>query len=463
MTANSAALRILTFALALGVALGAIHIVSVLGLHVPFDPNEGWNAHFAHLAMTTGSPYPAAHSLMINNYPPLSFYLVGAFAWLVGDAVIAGRIVATAALVAVAFGIDAAARRMGCSRLEAAFAALLFAAGVMLTSDYAGMDDPQMLGHAVAMAGLVLVLREPQTPRAMVGAALLFAVAFFIKHNLVVLPLALTAWLALLDRRTAFTFAASGLIFFLIGLGLFRQAFGTGMFDAIDSARTYSFANVATGMKTWLEWGAVPLIGTATLFAVARHDRHAMLCVLYAVLATIAGAYFSGGAGVDANALFDADIALALGAGLLMNRLPAGQGIAALLYAVPLAIGLWSLDADWRSSDYWLHPMSEERADAKGEIALLRSARGPAICEMLSICYWAGKEAEVDVFNIGEAYRAGARSDADLVAAIDARRFGMIQFEEMSPFPLSENVRRAVERRYRIVRKDDDRVFFAPR
>jgi hypothetical protein len=82
---------------------------------------------------------------------------------------------------------------------------------------------------------------------------------------------------------------------------------------------------------------------------------------------------------------------------------------------------------------------------------------------MLSLCYWAGKEAEVDVFNIGEAYRAGARSDADLVAAIDARRFGMIQFEEMSPFPLSENVRRAVERRYRIVRKDDDRVFFAPR
>ena len=31
---------------------------------------------------------------MVNNYPPLSFYLVGALARLTGDAVIAGRILA---------------------------------------------------------------------------------------------------------------------------------------------------------------------------------------------------------------------------------------------------------------------------------------------------------------------------------------------------------------------------------
>ena len=30
---------------------------------------------------------------------------------------------------------------------------------------------------------------------------------------------------------------------------------------------------------------------------------------------------------------------------------------------------------------------------------------GPALCEMLSLCYWAGKRAEVDVFNLGQAYR----------------------------------------------------------
>ncbi len=83
--------------------------------------------------------------------------------------------------------------------IEALFAALFFSAGLMLTSDYVGMDDPQMLGHAIAIGGLWLVLREPRLPRDMVGAAALFALAFFVKHNLVVLPLAVAAWLALLD------------------------------------------------------------------------------------------------------------------------------------------------------------------------------------------------------------------------------------------------------------------------
>lgn len=461
MTFDSLGPRALTVALAAGVALGLMHIACVIGLHVPFDPNEGWNAYFAQAAMATGSPYPAAKSLMIDNYPPLSFFLIGGFAKLTGDAVIAGRIVALAALFALALGIETAARRMGCTRTEAAFAALFFTAGVMLTSDYAGMDDPQMLGHAVAIGGLLAVLREPRTPRGMVQAALLFALAFFIKHNLVVLPLAAAAWLALLDRRMAATFAASGLIFALIGLGLFKQAFGVSFFSVIDSARTYSLANIATALTSWLRWSAIPLIGAAALFAIGRRDRHVVFCAIYAVLATAAGIYFSGGAGVDANAFFDADIALALGAGVLLNRLPTGRTIASALYAIPLAIGVWNLDADWRGGEYWFHPMAQDRAAARAQIALLRDAKGPAICEMLSLCYWAGKPAAVDVFNIEQAYLTGARSDKELVQALEARRFAIVQLEELSPFPLTPNVRRALNANYRIVRQDDDRVFFA--
>ncbi|MEI9990779.1 MAG: 6-pyruvoyl-tetrahydropterin synthase-related protein [Rhizomicrobium sp.] len=463
MTTDSLGLRALTALLAAGVALGLMHIACVVGLHVPFDPNEGWNAYFAQAAMTTGSPYPAAGSLLIDNYPPLSFYLVGAVGKLSGDAVVAGRIVALAALFAAALGIEAAARRMGCSRIEAAFAALFFTAGVMLTSDYAGMDDPQMLGHAVAIGGLVAVLREPRTPRAMVAAALLFTLAFFVKHNLVVLPLAVAAWLALLDRRAAATFAGSGIVFALIGLGLFKQAYGFSLFSVIDSARTFSFANIETAGALWLRWSAIPLLGAAAMYALGRRDRHVVLCAIYVVLATVTGLYFSGGAGVDANALFDADIAVALSAGVLMNRLPAGQSIAAALYAVPLALGVANLQADWRGSDYWLHPMAEDRAAARAQIALLRGAKGPVLCEMLSLCYWAGKPAEVDVFNIEQAYLTSARSDADLVHAIEARHYALVQLEELSPFPLTPNVHRALDQNYRIVLQDDDRVIFAPR
>ncbi len=342
MKSDAAALRVLTVLVGAGCALGLVHILSILALHIPLDPNEGWNAYFAQAAMTTGSPYPTPSSLMIDNYPPLSFYIVGAVSCLTGDAIVAGRAVALASLIAVALGIGAAASRMGCGRWEAAFAALFFPAVVMLTTDYAGMDDPQMLAHAIAIGGLLLVLGEKQTPRAMVGAALLFAISIFVKHNLVALPAAVAIWLALLDRRLAGTFAGSGIVFALIGLGLFKQHFGFSLLQQVASARTYSLANVWSGLAMWFGWSFVPLAGAALLFVVARRDRHAMFCVIYAAVAVAAGAYFLGGAGVDVNALFDADIALALSAGVLMNRQP-GQGrgvILALLYVTPFVIGL---------------------------------------------------------------------------------------------------------------------------
>jgi hypothetical protein len=461
---TSLPLLVLTIALATGCALGLMHIACVIGLQVPFDPNEGWNAYFTQMALTTGSPYPPAHSLLTNNYPPLSFYLVGAVARVTGDAVIAGRFVSLAALIAIAWGIETAARQMGCTPLEALFAALLFTAGLMLTSDYAGMDDPQLLGHAVAMAGLVLVLREPRTSRLMVGAAILFVIAFFVKHNLVVLPAALALWLLLADRRHAITFVASGLIFLLIGLGLFKEGFGISLFSQLASARTYSLANLWPVLLPWLRWSALPLAGVAALFVTARRDRHAVLCVIYSLVASAVGLYFLGGAGVDANALFDADIALALAAGVLTNRLEgrAWQGIAAVMLAVGPAIGLSNLEADWRSSDFWLHPMAEERHAATSEIAMIREAQGPVLCEMLSLCYWAGKPAEVDVFNLEQAYLTGAMSDAWLAQQIARRRFALIQFESLTPFPLTPHIRRAVEQNYRVLRQDDDRVILAP-
>jgi hypothetical protein len=458
-------LLLLTVALAAGCALGLMHVACIIGFHVPFDPNEGWNAYFAQAAIELGSPYPPANSLLTNNYPPLSFYFVGAIARMTGDAVIAGRLVALAALLAVVLGIETAARQMGCSRMEALFAALLFTAGLMLTSDYAGMNDPQLLGHAFALAGLVLVLREPRTPRLMVGAAAVLVIAFFVKHNLVILPAAIALWLLLADRRHALTFIASGLIFLLIGLGIFRETFGVSLFDQISSARTYSLANVWPMLLARLPWSAVPLAGVAALFVIARRDRYAVLCALYALGATAAGVFFLGGAGVDSNALFDADIALALAAGVLMNRLEGriSQGVAVGLFAIGPAIGLWNLDAEWWRSDFWLHPMAEERRVASGEVALIRAAQGPVLCEMLSLCYWAGKPAEVDVFNIEQAYLTGARSDKDLAQQIARRRFALIQFESLMPFPLTSRIQRVVEKNYRVVRSDDDRVILAPR
>jgi hypothetical protein len=354
---------------------------------------------------------------------------------------------------------------MGCSRPQALFAALLFVAALLLTSDYVGMDDPQLLGHAVSIWALVVVLPSPGSPRKLVVAALIFTLAFFIKHNLILLPLSLAAWLTLAGRRSAPTFIAAGAIFLLVGLGLFRNYFGGEFLYQLASPRVYAFANVRTALENWLRWAAVPLFGALLLYLLAGRDRHAVFAVIYLMISTIGGLLFASGAGVDANAMFDADIALAICAGLLLNRLEnEGWSVAiACLYLVPLALLLRSVDGDWTSRDYWIQPMAEDRRAAVAEIVLLRATPDPVMCEMLSLCYWAGRTAEVDVFNIDQRIRTRAESDVVLVHPIRNKRFAMIEIESLAPFPIAGGVEQALMDNYKIVRDDDGRVFLAPR
>ena len=87
----------------------------MLALHVPLDPNEGWNAYLARMAMTGLPLYPRADSYFVNNYPPLSFYAVGALGVFIHDMVAAGRLIALVAYGAVAICLRAVLQRFGAS------------------------------------------------------------------------------------------------------------------------------------------------------------------------------------------------------------------------------------------------------------------------------------------------------------------------------------------------------------
>src|SRR5579871_4716648 len=75
--------------------------------------NEGWNAYHADAAMGAAPLYPATDTLIVNNYPPLSFYVVGGLAQLFGDALYVGRVMSVLAVVALAGLIAAAVRQLG--------------------------------------------------------------------------------------------------------------------------------------------------------------------------------------------------------------------------------------------------------------------------------------------------------------------------------------------------------------
>ena len=50
------------------------------GFPIEIAQNEGWNAYHADAAMGAAPLYPPTDTLIVNNYPPLSFYVVGAVA-----------------------------------------------------------------------------------------------------------------------------------------------------------------------------------------------------------------------------------------------------------------------------------------------------------------------------------------------------------------------------------------------
>jgi hypothetical protein len=195
-----------------------------------------------------------------------------------------------------------------------------------------------------------------------------------------------------------------------------------------------------------------------------------VLVAIYEAISIAVGTCFLGGAGVDVNAMFDADIALALAAGLalsvLLRRSDAFAHIAgrALVLASLLPLALWaSAVPGWRTWEFWLRPMQDEASLAKSDIAFLRGHAGPAMCESLAFCYWAGKPAEVDVFNLDQQLVARARNPAPFLQLLDARHFAIVEIDDMRPFPLPPDAQKALLQSYRVDHANDEGVFFVRR
>jgi hypothetical protein len=447
MSARLAAAMVWCALLAMAPTVLALLVRNILAIPMltPLDPNEGWNAAHALAAMAGRALYPRADSfpgsLMVNNYPPLSFYVVGALARLTGDAVIAGRILSLIAFLAVCGGIALVLRQMECGGRARLFAVLFFAAALLIASDYVGMDDPQLAGHAVQLAALLLLLRGNS-----IVAALTFAASLFFKHNLLALPLAAGAWLLWQDRQAGLRFMLCGIAGMGFGLLLFRLFYGVSLPTELASPRLISLVNLRFAMMH-LWWAVLPL---AALFTSRGSWKN--FCLIYTGASLTLGLVFSAGDGVDANAFFDLVIACALALGLLIEQ---GSTFAALS-AAPLLLFL-----AFNFSDNNFFFTQNFAAQSARDIAFLKSRSGPALCDELSLCLWAGKDAEVDVFNVGEEIKTGARDPAPLAGMIAARYFAVLQLQDRDA--LGPQVRAAIEKQYRPDHSDDNGSFLVPR
>ncbi len=434
-------------ALSAAVLAGLIEPLAALPYRVSAGYNEGWNALWSNVALNGGVLYPPPDAAIANNYPPLSFYLIGALGRMLGDNIIAGRIVSLASLFAIAWALFAWLRLAGTSRQLAAFGGAVFLAA--LTSyapGYIAFDDPQLLAHAVMLGGLVLLWRGQFSMPAVALSAVAMVSAGFIKHLLLPLPLATTLWLALHRRErlgvwllaaavtASALFTASGMAF---GVDFFHDLFAGRDHDLPVALR--ETVSACAHLSPMLALTAVAAAAVRRLES-ANERKAAELAVCYAALAAAVGIAASTGVGVNVNAFFDLLIACSLGSALGLEALAslshsrlgaASGGRVASAAAWTTAAILGTLVACRLPAQFSaLTQLSRHARETAEDIRTLRDlGRGQAACEELALCYWAGSPFEVDVFNFGQKLQTRAVPSSACEKVFGTRSIAVLQLK----------------------------------
>ena len=125
-----------------------------------YSYNQGWNAYHQ-IGALDGALYQNESRYVFTNYTPLYFFIVG-YLSKSGDVILVGRALSTISFVGIVFLVAFICKKLHASRREALFGAVM-CIGLLGAYHriYVGIDDPQLLGSAVA-AGFA---RLPGTPR----------------------------------------------------------------------------------------------------------------------------------------------------------------------------------------------------------------------------------------------------------------------------------------------------------
>jgi hypothetical protein len=332
------------------------------------------------------------------------------------------------------------------------------------------MNDPQLTAHALMLAGLALLVGG-SSPARVCGAALLMLLGGLVKHNLIALPLATTLWLWGRDRAAFRTWLAASAGLVLAALAALWLLFGASLFESSLAERHASPRIAAWVSSLWLALLAAPLALGLLAALPAWREREARLLVLYAALSFALGFAFTAGEGVSHNAYFDLVIALCLLGTWLLSR--ASQLLPGLAGAVPaLALGL--LLGPLIGAPHALIGFGEKNAESaaletttRADVELLASRAGPALCESLALCFWAGKPVGIDLFNSRQAFRAGRADEAALLAKLARGEFGAVQltalYQDRDDDRVSAQFTRELLRSYVVERNSANGAFLRPR
>ena len=393
-----------------------------LPLPIEIAQTEGWNAYHADMTMRAARQlYPPQDTLIVNNYPPLSFFVVGYAQYLFGDALYIGRVLSVIATLGVGALIGRIVTQLGGSRTAGTIAGLWFVATMVRSfHHYVGADEPQIVAHLIMMAGLSWFLARDNAAKSFEGPILLMVVAGFYKHNILAVPAAV--FLSLLQRnglgaglraslrdwRRFWRPLLVGVIAGIIGLAICLAIWGQLFVANIFTPRPQHWIRAVMGLGR-LQFILPAMVLWAIYAWSDRTSRVARFTMLYVVIALALYLVQWTGEAILDSAQFDLIIATAAGLGIAYDR--AWTGAFARRYGLEAArsvivvILLVRLVATTHIESFMLIASPAYRAEvaahaqeAREEIKAVAAINGPVACDFKVTCRFAGKPFSYDDF-----------------------------------------------------------------
>jgi hypothetical protein len=438
--------------------------------HVESIYNEGWNAYNAQAALAHHL-YPYKFGWTTVNYPFLSFYLIGHLSRFFGDPVLIGRMLSLFSLLACCACVAAIVKnltgRWSGGIFSATYSLWIF---IVMAIGYVATNDPQPMALACILLGLLLYIRAPESNRTVLAVAFLFVLGGNIKHNLLAAPLVVFIDLLIRSRAKAARFAVFGVL--LLAASFFANQWAGGPYFTAQllTPRVYSASKLMSCVQILFPV-LVPLILAAVWSVRNLCDARFRIVALYFFISLPMGIALYGGGGTTVNMFFDCFLSVAIILGLLLDRVWQSEAVwlrkgGSWRWAVPLV--LFQLPCT-EIPPVHLHPLMAEKKEFTAEVNFIAAQPGPALCESLLRCYYAGKPYLIDPFNSTSLVRLGKLDGNEWVQRIANHEYGAIQ--TYAPVTLMDRpnarfpdaVLDAIDRNYKVAVQDAKTVIYIPR
>jgi len=412
--------------------------ISRIGAHYEMGYNEGFSAYWQQAAANGFPIYGKAPTVAYTNYPPLSFHLIGWLGHFMGDRNVAGRCVSFLAYLGIAGFIAALVFHFTGERRHAIYAAMMWLIWLAaFDPSRIGLNDPHVLGVALAIGGLYCYLRDPESAAWLIASGVTFAFSLFAKQSLVAFPAAAGLHLLLTSRKRFFVWfgaiAGCGLLLLLLTF----QLDGAYFLQHLSIPRTYSLLNLAGSTTAYVVFFQAPLAAALILMARKPLAGTRSVPVLAFVLAHAMGIVYTSGTGAGVNHLFEAIISICLITGLALpdveafaNALPYPSAFLVVSLTAPFFLSSLAV-LPQRIPDDWSRFESRSQAEASFAAAqsFVQRQPGDAMCESLLVCYAAGKPVTWDPFVIGQLVQSKQLDENRVLSVLANQGFSVIEID----------------------------------